>query len=62
MKKKVALFAMIFVIMLQAIACSPKDCKAPGCSDDIYKDGLCDSHYFEKALDDGLEKLGDLFN
>ncbi|NLJ97540.1 MAG: hypothetical protein GX321_10365 [Clostridiales bacterium] len=53
---------MIFVIMLQVIACSPRDCKAKDCSEEVYKDGLCEEHYYEKAFKDGFEKLGELFN
>lgn len=62
MKKKAVLFTMIFVIMLQVIACSPRDCKAKDCSEEVYKDGLCEEHYYEKAFEAGLEKLGDIFN
>jgi hypothetical protein len=61
MKKKLALFAVIFGIMASAVACGQKDCKAKGCSEEVYKDGYCEEHYFEKAFEKGLEELGGLF-
>ena len=48
--------------MLMAVACGSKDCKAKNCSNDIYEDGLCEVHYFEKALKDGLKDLEGLFD
>lgn len=62
MKKKVVLLAMVLLMMLQLLACSPKNCKADDCSNEVYKSGLCESHYFEKALEEGLKELGDMFD
>jgi hypothetical protein len=62
MKKKVVLFAMVLTIMLMTVACAAKDCKAKDCSEEIFRDGLCEVHYFEKALEDGLKNLDGLFD
>ena len=62
MKKRFLLLAMVSMIMLMAVACGSKDCKAKNCSNDIYEDGLCEVHYFEKALKDGLKDLEGLFD
>ena len=61
-KKRVVLFAMVATIMLMAIGCAAKDCKAKDCSEKIFKDGLCEEHYFEKAFEDGLKDLEGLFD
>ncbi len=62
MKKKVVLLAMVLTIMLMTVACASKDCKAKDCSEEIFQDGLCEVHYFEKTLKDGLKNLDGLFD
>ncbi len=61
MKKKLALFVLVLGVMGSAAACGQKDCKAKGCSEEIFEDGYCEEHYFEKAIEKGFEKIGDLF-
>ena len=48
--------------MLIPSSCGKKDCKAEGCSEEIYEEGLCKKHYFGKAIKKGIEEIGDLFD
>lgn len=61
MKKKFALLTVIFGIMVSAVACGKKDCKADGCSEEVFKKGFCEEHYLENAIEEGLKDLGSLF-
>ena len=62
MKKKFVLFTVVLGIMVSAAACGKKDCKAEGCSEEVYKKGFCEEHYLEHALEEGLKELGGLFD
>lgn len=62
MRKKVVLCAMVLVIIIGLVSCGQKDCKAKDCSDQAYKDGLCEMHYFEKTLEDGMKELEKMFD
>ncbi|CUH93438.1 hypothetical protein [Herbinix luporum] len=62
MKKKILLYLLLFSLMLIPSSCGKKDCKAEGCSEEIYEEGLCKKHYFEKAIKKGIEEIGDLFD
>lgn len=59
MKKFIALLLTV-VMALSITACSSK-CKESGCSEDVYKDGYCEVHYYAHELEDALGDLGDLF-
>ncbi len=61
MKKRFALVAVVFSIMVTALACSQRDCKAKGCSEDVFQKGFCEEHYLENAIEEGLKDLGELF-
>ncbi len=61
MKKKFVLFTAILCVTFSAAACGQRDCKAEGCSEEVFKKGLCEEHYIEKAFEEGLEDLGNLF-
>ncbi len=61
MKKRCFLLTLIFSIMLFAAACGQKDCKAEGCSEEVFKNGYCEAHYYEKMIEEGLKELGDMF-
>ena len=62
MKKKVVLLLTVALMSIMAVACGTKTCKTKGCSKDVYKDKLCNEHYLEKTIEDGLKELEGLFN
>ena len=53
MKKKLAALLLLGALSLQLVACG-NDCKADGCDKEVYEDGYCEMHYFEKAITDAL--------
>lgn len=60
--RKALLSAIIFGVMLLAVSCGPKDCKADDCSEEVYKKGYCELHYSINELKDEIGDLGGLFD
>ena len=60
MKKTFLCVGMVLAIVVQLTACGAKTCKVDGCGEtEIYEDGYCRYHYYEKV---GTNILKDLFN
>lgn len=53
--KRYKTHAMIFslCVVIGLIGCKKENCKIPGCSDEVYSDGLCPYHYVELRNEDG---------
>lgn len=61
--KKVKLVLMVVIVMAVMAGCT-RTCKINGCKNEVYDDGLCQTHYYvNKGADavggavDGLKKL-----
>lgn len=61
MKRKITILLLMVTTITQITACSLKPtCKTDGCdSTEIYQDGYCKKHYYEKV---GENIINDLFN
>lgn len=60
MKKKMMVVLLMVTMMTQVVACSlKKTCKVSGCDEtDIYQDGYCKLHYYEKVGENLINELG----
>ena len=63
MKRIIAVVSVVCLVVMCLTACGPNKCKY--CDEKVYKDGLCETHYYvehpDEAITEAFKGLGDAF-
>lgn len=58
-------FLIVAITIITLLAGCTKTCKIEGCKEDIYKEGLCQKHYYVNqgadAIDGAVKGITDIF-